>query len=180
MEKSEKDWLVKLDFRYKQDRDTVQEELWVWMKFMQMAQMYADCFYGRDLNPLVSAQSWSLLRHRCRCLWMTWMVDLYRTHTHTHNRLTAFDLWPREPVPEETFTHSHPSCLSDILYQLPPFTTILFVQFTCLTVLFHNLSPGPIWSSSWSLTLYFILRVFLHPIIIFLQHMPIPLQPVLL
>jgi len=48
---------VKLDFRYKQDRDTVQEELWVWMKFMQMAQMYADCFYGRDLNPLVLAQS---------------------------------------------------------------------------------------------------------------------------
>ena len=54
------------------------------------------------------------------------------------------------PVAEKTFTHSHPSCSSDILYQLPPSTTIysiLLVQFTCLTVLFHYFSPGPLWSS---------------------------------
>jgi len=54
------------------------------------------------------------------------------------------------PVPEETVTHSHPTCSSDILYQLPPSTTIysiILVQFTCLTVLFHNLSPGLLWSS---------------------------------
>jgi len=81
-------------------------------------------------------------------------------------------------------THSHPSWSSYILYQLPPFTTIhsiLCVQFTCLTILFDNLSPGPLWSSSWSWTLNFILHTFLHPIIIFFsQHMPIPTQPVLL
>ena len=76
------------------------------------------------------------------------------THTHTHNRLTAFD-----PVPEEILTHSHPSWSSDILYQLPPFTTIhsiLSVQFTCVTVLFDNLPPGPLWSSSrsWPSTSY--------------------------
>jgi len=29
-----------------------------------------------------------------------------------------------EPVPEETFTHSHLSCSSTILYQLPPSTMI--------------------------------------------------------
>ena len=29
------------------------------------------------------------------------------THTHTHDRLTVRDC-PGEPVPEETFTHSHP------------------------------------------------------------------------
>ena len=59
--------------------------------------------------------------------------------------------------------------------------SILLVQFTCLTVFFHNLSPGPLWSSSWSGTLYFILHAFLNPIIIFFsQHMPIPWQPVLL
>ena len=61
------------------------------------------------------------------------------------------------PVPEETFTHSHPSWSSDILYQLPPSTTIHsipLVQFTCLTVLFLNLSPGPLWSSCWSRILY--------------------------
>ena len=42
----------------------------------------------------------------------------------------------------------------------------------CSTVLFHNLSPGPLWSTSWSGTLYFILHAFLHPIIFFSQHMP--------
>ena len=75
------------------------------------------------------------------------------THTHTHNRLTAVD--PRLPGRAGTRrnTHSHPSWSSDILYQLSPFTTIhsiLCVQFTCLTVLFDSLSPGPLWSSSWS------------------------------
>jgi len=58
-------------------------------------------------------------------------------------------------VSEETFAHSHPSWSSDILCQLPSSTirsiaSSLTVQFTCLTVLFHNLSPGPLWSSSWS------------------------------
>ena len=79
------------------------------------------------------------------------------THTHTHGRD-----YPGRPVPEETFTHSHPSWSPDILYQLPPFTTIhgmLFVQFTSLTVLSDNLSPGPLWSSSWSWTLNFILHL---------------------
>ena len=39
--------------------------------------------------------------------------------------------------------HSHPSSSSDVLYHLPPFTMIngiLFVHFTCLTVLSYNLS----------------------------------------
>ena len=74
--------------------------------------------------------------------------------------------YPSGPVPEETFTHSHPSWSSDILYQLLPSTkihSILLVQFVCLTVLFHNLSAGPLWSSSWSWTLYFILHTILHP-----------------
>ena len=57
-----------------------------------------------------------------------------------------------------------------ILYHLPPFTEIngiLFVHFMCLTILLYNLFPGPLWSSSWSWTLNFILHTFLHPIIIF-------------
>ena len=41
------------------------------------------------------------------------------------------------------------------------------VQFTCLTALFHNLSPFPLWSASWCGTLYFILNTFLHPVILF-------------
>jgi len=43
------------------------------------------------------------------------------------------------------------------------FHSILLFQFTCLTVLFHNLSLGPLWSSSWAGTVYFILHTFLHP-----------------
>ena len=108
-----------------------------------------------------------------------------RTHTHTHICLTAFVRDnPGRPLPEETLTHSHPTWSSDILYYLPPFTTIhgiLFVHFTCLTILSGNLLPGPLWSSSWPWTLNFILHTFLHPIItIFSQHTPIPTQPVLL
>ena len=98
--------------------------------------------------------------------------NLIKTHTTVQQPFVRG--YPGEPVPEETFTHSHPSTSSDILYQLPPSTTtmihiILLVQFTCLAVLFNNLSPGPLWSSSWSGTLYFISHTSLHPIIIFLS-----------
>ena len=67
----------------------------------------------------------------------------------------------RELVPEETFTHSHLSWSSTILHQLPTSTTvhrILHVKFTCLTVFSHNLSPSPLWSTSWSDTVDFILN----------------------
>ena len=88
-----------------------------------------------------------------------------------------------EPVPEETFTHSHPSWSSITLYQLSPSTmihSILPVQFKCLTVFLHSLSPSFLWSTSWPGTLHFILHIFLHPIIVFFsQHMPIATQHVL-
>jgi len=92
--------------------------------------------------------------------------DKYLNLIDTHTTVWWPFVWdyPGGPVPEETFTHSHPSWSSDILYQLPPCTTIhsiLLVQFTCLTVLFHNLSPRPLWSSSWSWALYFIFHTFL-------------------
>ena len=84
-----------------------------------------------------------------------------------------------ELVPAETFTHSHLLWPSVIPYQLPPsimIHDILAVQFMC-----HNLSPSFLWSTSRPGTLHFTLHTFLHPIIVFfLQHMPIPSQPVLL
>jgi len=55
---------------------------------------------------------------------------------------------PGELVPDETFTHSthsHLSWSSIIPYLLPPSVMIhdiLSVQFTCLTVLFHNRFPS--------------------------------------
>jgi len=98
------------------------------------------------------------------------------THTHTQPFNSLWSWLPGRPIPEETFTHLHPSWSSDILYQLPSFTmirSILFVQLMCLTFVIDNLPPvlfglplglGPC-------TLYFILHAFLHPVIIFLQHM---------
>jgi len=63
---------------------------------------------------------------------------------HTHTQLDF--AWDNsgEPIPEKTFTHSHLSWSSIISCLLPPSITIhgiLSVQFTCLTVFFHNLSP---------------------------------------
>jgi len=80
---------------------------------------------------------------------------------------------PGEPVTEETFTHSHLSWSSTILYQLPPSATIRSIlpfQFTCFIL--HNLSPGPLWCASWSGTLHFILHTFLHPVIVFCNTCP--------
>ena len=97
-------------------------------------------------------------------------------HTHTQNRLMA--LCPGLPGWANTKRNIH--ALTPILiikHLLSPTTThsILLVQFTCLTVLFHNLSPGRLWSSSWSGALYFVLHTFLHPIFTFFsQNMPIP------
>jgi len=81
-----------------------------------------------------------------------------------------------EPIPEETFTHSHLSWSSVIPYLLPPSIMIhgiLPVQFTCLIFFFHNLSPSFLWSTSWSTNWHPLLdaHTFLHPIIVFfLQH----------
>jgi len=89
---------------------------------------------------------------------------------------------PGEPVPEETFTHSHLLWLSVIPYLLPPSITIhgiLPVQFTCLTV-FSTISLQVFFGLPRPGTLHFILHTFLHPIIVFfLQHMSIPSQSVL-
>ena len=58
------------------------------------------------------------------------------------NQQSGACLMPGRPVPEGTFTHSHPSGSSCFLYHLSPFATvhsILFIQLTCLTVL--NVQP---------------------------------------
>ena len=75
-----------------------------------------------------------------------------------------------EPVPEETFTHSYLSWSSIIPFPLHPLITIhgiFSVQFACLTVFCHNLSPSFIWSTSWPDTIHFMLHTFLHTIIVF-------------
>jgi len=56
-----------------------------------------------------------------------------------------------EPIPKETFIHSHLSWSPIIFYQLLPSTmihSILPIQFMCLTVFLHKLSLSPLWSTS--------------------------------
>jgi len=68
----------------------------------------------------------------------------YITTTTTTTLRSFVQDYPGEMVPLETFNHSHLSCSSANLYQLPPSTTIhsiLPAEFTCLTVFSHNLSP---------------------------------------
>ena len=95
------------------------------------------------------------MRHIAVQWWMSTLYLLFTNKVHTHNHLMAFvrDNQGR-PVPEKTLTHSHPTWSSDILYHLPPFTTIhgiLFVHFTCLTILLDNLSPGlPLGLGPWT------------------------------
>ena len=75
----------------------------------------------------------TISKHICKV--MTHAHAHAHAHTQPFNGLLSGTVrdYPGRPVPEEIFTHSHPSWSSDILYHLPPFTTIddiLFVQFT--------------------------------------------------
>ena len=137
----------------------------------------------RRTGILIGWTVWSSMPAHIRHI--TYVTFFKHTHTQPFCSSLNFD-WdnPGEPVPEETFTHSHLSWSSVIPYVLPLSITIhiiLPVQFTCLTVFFHNLSPSFLCSTSWPGTIYFIRYTFLHPIIVvFSQHMPIPSQPVFL
>ena len=65
---------------------------------------------------------------------------LYAVHTHTQPFTGRWSGTTWVGWYQKKLTHSHPSWSSNILYQLPPFTTIhsiLCVQFTCLTVFFE-------------------------------------------
>jgi len=86
-----------------------------------------------------------------------------------YNRLLIRD-YPGRPVPEEAFTHSHPSWSSDILFNFPHLLrSIAFSLFSLHARL-----------SSLTTSLQVLFGHPLHPILTFLQHMPIPTQPILL
>jgi len=71
---------------------------------------------------------------------------------------------------------NHPLSASSIYYNLQHPPCSIYV----LDSLLHKLSPSPLWCTSGFGTLHFILHTFPHSIgVFFLQHMPIPLKPVL-
>jgi len=108
------------------------------------------------------------------CMSQLWMNLHLLTCTHTCTRFNGSLNFVRDKLGElvlhKTFTHSYLLWSSIIPYLLSPSIMIhgiLSVQFTCLTVFFHNHSPSFLWSTSWPRTLHFILHIFFYPIIVF-------------
>ena len=107
----------------------------------------------------------------------------WKTHTHTQpfNGLWSGTTRVGRYQKKHSPTHAHPdhrTSFINFLHLLRSIASSLFslrARQSSLTTF-----PGPLWFSSWTWTLYFILHAFLHPINIFSQHMPIPTQPVLL
>jgi len=92
-----------------------------------------------------------------------------------NNCFTASD-WDIHPL-TSILIINHPLSASSIYYDPwhPPYSIYV------LESLFAQPLSSPLWFTSWSSTVHFILHTFLHPIIVFLsQYMPIPSQPVLL
>ena len=104
----------------------------------------------------------------------TAVTNIYFASAMPHENTTTVSRpfvgdYPGESVPEETLTHPS-SWSSSNLYQLLPSTmihSIFLVQITCLAIFLHNLSPCPLWSTSWSGALHLIFHTFLHPISVF-------------
>ena len=116
-------------------------------------------FLGKWLPEVVSIST-SILQvssHSCKCITYRYLFLIRslhtscthaRTHARTNNCFTA--LWffrdnPGEPVPKETFTHSHLSWSSIILYLLPPSIAIhdIALQHIIINVLFTV--PSVLW-----------------------------------
>jgi len=109
----------------------------------------------------------------------------YKIDAYNNNRLMALCLGlPRWGGTRRNIHPLTPILIINHFFQLTTSTaihSILPVQFTSLTVFLHNIFLSPLWSTSWSGTLHFILHTIHHPIIVFFSHhMLIPSQPVLL
>jgi len=95
-------------------------------------------------------------------------------HTHTHTQRFYGPLSRTTRVSRYQKKHS-PTHHPDQLLPSTMIHSILPVQITCLAIFLHNLSPCPLWSTTWSGALHLIFHTYLHPISVFFsQHMPIP------
>ena len=107
------------------------------------------------------------------------------TTTTTSNRFTALCQglpgWAgtRRNIHPLTYPDHQPSSIS--FFHLPRSIASSLFNLRAWQSFLHNLSPCPLWSTSWSGALHLTFHTFLHPISVFFsQHMPIPAQPVLL
>jgi len=111
-----------------------------------------------DFWPTPSTpQIWPPLTGHLKFVTGDYVGDGYHTHILTQPFYGSLDFVQdnlSEPVPEETFAHSHlswSSIVPNLLYPSNTIHGILPVQFMHLTVFFHNLSPSFLWSTSWQL-----------------------------
>ena len=145
-------------------------------------------FYRPDALPAAqptASKHWRQIITRHLYITQTWLKlkeAQWWDYTHTH----TWD-YPGRPLPKETFTHSHPSWSSAILYQLPLSTTIYSILFVHLrawqtshTNSLQALFGLPLGLMVLDTLLHTPVHTYLNQIFIFfLQHMPIPSQPVL-
>ena len=100
-------------------------------------------------------------------IWHTFILFIKILYTTTTVLRPFVRNYLGEPVPAETLTHP-PSWSSSNPCQLLPSTTIhsiLPVQITCLAIFLHNLSPCPVWSTSWYGALHLIFHTLLHTVL---------------
>ena len=63
-----KNYAKEFNFLYNWNRATIEEKMWVRVKFAETTKMNAYRLGSRELKPLVSAHSCNLFRHRWRCI----------------------------------------------------------------------------------------------------------------
>ena len=90
------------------------------------------------------------------------------THTQPFNSLLSGTTRVGRHQKKHSSTHTHLDHRTSFIIFLHLERSMASSLFStmCLTVLSDNISPGPLWSSSWPWTLNFILHAFLHPIVI--------------
>ena len=119
--------------------------------------------------------------HNC-CTQCTVSLSYYYNHftaLWTMSGTTRVSQYQKKHSPTHTY-RGHQSSLICFLHPLQAMASSLF-NLHVWQSFFYNLSPSFLSSTSWTGILSFILHTFFHPIIAsFLQHMPIPSQPVLL
>jgi len=107
-----------------------------------------------------------------------WLLSVSTNYIYTHTHTTIMAVWilcgtTRVSQYQKKLSPTHTYCGHQL-------SLICFIHLMWSMFLrsFSAICPSFIWSTSWPVTIYFILHTFLHPVIS--QHMPVPLHPVLL
>jgi len=138
---------------------------------------------GHDVSELPEMNVWTVRSKKNNYI-SYWQIVSELTESTNYELLLLLLLllllrYEKKHSPTHTYC-GHQSSLISFLHLLRSMASFTFNILARQSSL-HNLCPSFLWCISRSGTLHFILHTFLHPVIVlFSQHMPIPLQPVLL